>query len=110
MVTREKDGAALPTSQLTEAVLREHVAQAVQKQKGIDLAEQLLFMDPITEVGGAPMLLPASFSSPGCNGERGQHVCTLFASSHVVCCGGMQGSLMCRCACCTRTGRRRRSG
>ena len=28
------------------------VAEAVQKQKRVDLAEQLLFMDPIAEIGG----------------------------------------------------------
>ena len=53
VVTKEKDGRAQPTSELAEAVTAAQVAEAVQKQKRVDLAEQLLFMDPIAEIGGA---------------------------------------------------------
>ncbi len=64
MVTKERDGVAQPTSQLAEVVSRAHVTEAVQKQKGVDLAEQLLFMDPITEVGEGSLLSPAQKAAP----------------------------------------------
>ena len=51
VVTRERDGRAQPTAALAQAVTRADVAEALQKQKGVDVVEQLLFMDPIQEVG-----------------------------------------------------------
>ena len=51
MVTRERDGKAQPTSALAEVVTAAQVAEAVQKQKRVELAAQLLFMDPIAEIG-----------------------------------------------------------
>ena len=51
MKTREKDGKEQLTSDLTEAVTASQVTQAVQKQRKVDLHEQLLFMNPIREAG-----------------------------------------------------------
>ena len=51
MKTREKDGKEQPTSDLTEAVTASQVTKAVQKQRKVDLHEQLLFMNPICEAG-----------------------------------------------------------
>ena len=48
---REKDGKEQLTSDLTEAVTASQVTQAVQKQRKVDLHEQLLFMNPIREAG-----------------------------------------------------------
>lgn len=51
VTTREKDGKEQPTSDLAEAVTASEVTEAVQKQRKVDLHEQLLFMDPIREAG-----------------------------------------------------------
>ncbi len=51
MRTRERDGKEQLTSDLVEAVTASQVTQAVQKQRKVDLHEQLLFMNPIHEAG-----------------------------------------------------------
>ena len=56
MTTREKDGKEQLTSDLAEAVTASEVTEAVQKQRKVDLHEQLLFMAPIREAGKASAL------------------------------------------------------
>ena len=51
VTTREKHGKEQLTSDLAEAVTASQVTEAVQKQRKVDLHEQLLFMDPIQEAG-----------------------------------------------------------
>jgi len=51
--TRQKDGKAQSTSDLAEAVTSAHVVEAVSKQKRIDIVEQMLYMDPIRELGNS---------------------------------------------------------
>ena len=53
MVTREKDGKEQLTTDLAEEVTASEVIESVQKQRKVDLHEQLLFMDPIREAGAA---------------------------------------------------------
>ena len=60
VTTREKDGKEQLTSDLAEAVTASEVTEAVQKQRKVDLHEQLLFMDPIQEAGAAPSRAQAS--------------------------------------------------
>jgi len=57
VTTREKDGKEQLTSDLAEAVTASEVTEAVQKQRKVDLHEQLLFMAPIREAGKASALL-----------------------------------------------------
>ena len=64
MVTREKDGKEQLTTDLAEEVTASEVTESVQKQRKVDLHEQLLFMDPIREAGAAlstrsPQLTPS---------------------------------------------------
>ncbi len=56
MTTREKDGKEQLTSDLAQAVTPSEVTEAVQRQRKVDLHEQLLFMDPIQEAGDASPL------------------------------------------------------
>jgi len=56
VTTREKDGKEQLTSDLAEAVTASEVTEAVQKQRKVDLHEQLLFMAPIREAGKASAL------------------------------------------------------
>ncbi|CAL5221494.1 g3696 [Coccomyxa viridis] len=51
VTTREKDGKEQLTSDLAQAVTPSEVTEAVQRQRKVDLHEQLLFMDPIQEAG-----------------------------------------------------------
>ncbi len=60
VTTREKDGKEQLTSDLAEAVTASQVTEAVQKQRKVDLHEQLLFMDPIQEAGTASSCAQAS--------------------------------------------------
>ena len=53
VVTREKDGKEQLTTDLAEEVTASEVTESVQKQRKVDLHEQLLFMDPIREAGAA---------------------------------------------------------
>lgn len=69
MTTREKDGKEQLTSDLAQAVTASEVTEAVQKQRKVDLHEQLLFMDPIQEAGAAPPHAQASHPSL----EAGSH-------------------------------------
>jgi hypothetical protein len=50
-VSKERDGKAQPTNDLVEAVTSEHVVEAVAKQKRVEIVEQMLYMDPIREIG-----------------------------------------------------------
>ncbi len=60
MTTREKDGKEQLTSDLAQAVTASEVTEAVQRQRKVDLHEQLLFMDPIQEAGDASSRAQAS--------------------------------------------------
>ncbi|EIE22303.1 hypothetical protein COCSUDRAFT_55997 [Coccomyxa subellipsoidea C-169] len=51
VVSKERDGKSQRTNDLVEAVTSAHVVEAVAKQKRVDLVEQLLYMDPIREIG-----------------------------------------------------------
>ncbi|CAL8468732.1 g8272 [Coccomyxa elongata] len=51
VVSKERDGKVQPTNDLAEAVTSAHVVEAVAKQKRVDLVEQILYMDPIREIG-----------------------------------------------------------
>lgn len=51
VVSKERDGKVQPTNDLAEAVTSAHVVEAVAKQKRVDLVEQMLYMDPIREIG-----------------------------------------------------------
>ena len=51
MTIREKHGKEQLTSDLAQAVTASEVTEAVQRQRKVDLHEQLLFMDPIQEAG-----------------------------------------------------------
>ena len=50
-MSKERDGKLQPTNDLAEAVTSAHVVEAVAKQKRVDLVEQMLYMDPIKEIG-----------------------------------------------------------
>ena len=77
MVTREKDGKEQLTTDLAEEVTASEVTESVQKQRKVDLHEQLLFMDPIREAGAA---LPTP-SPPW-----------TFIADHTACCDSKQNS------------------
>ena len=64
VVTREKDGKEQLTTDLAEEVTASEVTETVQKQRKVDLHEQLLFMDPIREAGAAPFLHPHQPNHP----------------------------------------------
>ncbi|BDA43279.1 probable 50S ribosomal protein L9 [Coccomyxa sp. Obi] len=51
VVSKERDGKVQPTNDLAEVVTSADVVEAVAKQKRVDLVEQMLYMDPIREIG-----------------------------------------------------------
>lgn len=51
MKTVEKDGKEQPTTKLEEPVTSSNVVEAVAKQRRVELVEQILYMDPIEEIG-----------------------------------------------------------
>lgn len=51
VVSKERDGKVQPTNDLAEAVTSAQVVEAVAKQKRVDLVDQMLYMDPIREIG-----------------------------------------------------------
>ena len=89
-MSKERDGKLQPTNDLAEAVTSAHVVEAVAKQKRVDLVEQMLYMDPIREIGGLWHILACAQQ--------------IFRHSEALCktmsgtCSAVQESLTCHCA------------
>jgi hypothetical protein len=49
--TINKDGRERSTTKLVEPVTSANVVEAVAKQRRVELVEQILYMDPINEIG-----------------------------------------------------------